>query len=306
MPETQVYCSHCGTGFNVAVENAGKQATCARCNQTFAIQFMSVPPVAQSATDRDSPIYESQSASVSAAVMADQWYQSTRKLREVPRRQRTSGMAITAGILGGLALLLSWIPFVGLVLALLAFSFGLASVIVATRLGGVGVGFPVGGTLLSVVAVAAGTIFTYQASDRNQSAAGSVAIRANGVDRIAGTHASVQSTNGSYGSAVDVYGLSDEEWDAIEVYARSKGFLEPRRYRTALLAMKAAFVDVGITQPSPRQLFNGIQAITGALFRLDPYQLGIFLRRSMTMAKGAGIPVLTRETAEKLDQMDLL
>jgi len=97
-------------------------------------------------------------------------------------------------------------------------------------------------------------------------------------------------------------GFSRQEWQEVKELVKSKAWGDADAFRDVLLVMKGAFADVGIPNPSVRQLFNGIQALTYGIGQKSPAEIATSLRTSINLAKKAGIPVMVKEDAEKLDQ----
>jgi thiamine transporter ThiT len=68
-------------------------------------------------------------------------------------------MAVAALVLGILSIVLSWIPYVDFVLAVLAIIFGAVGLSAANKRGGAGKGMAITGLVLGVVTIVLGIIF---------------------------------------------------------------------------------------------------------------------------------------------------
>jgi len=79
-----------------------------------------------------------------------------------PQAQPSNGIGITAGVLGIVAVLLMWIPFVNylaIILGILAIIFGIIGIGRANRMGGAGKGMAITGLVCGIVALAISLLF---------------------------------------------------------------------------------------------------------------------------------------------------
>jgi hypothetical protein len=112
------------------------------------------------------------------------------------------------------------------------------------------------------------------------------------------------SQNLAYGAPL---GFSTTEWEKIvkaaiqEGYARNSNGAE--KLAPALSTMKSVFEEVGIKEPSAKQLFRAISHFTSeaGFLSLTPEQTNKSLLQTITATKSLGIKMASREDLEKLD-----
>ena len=112
------------------------------------------------------------------------------------------------------------------------------------------------------------------------------------------------SQNSAYG---DPSGFSTTEWEKIvktaiqQGYARNSGDAE--KLAPTLSTMKSVFEEVGIKEPSAKQLFRAISHFTGeaGFLSLTPEQTNKSLLQTIAIAKKTGRKMASREDLEKLD-----
>ena len=110
--------------------------------------------------------------------------------------------------------------------------------------------------------------------------------------------------NPAYGAPL---GFSTTEWEKIvktaiqEGYARTSNGAE--KLAPALSTMKSVFKEVGIKEPSAKQLFRAISHFTGeaGFLSLTPEQTNKSLLQTIAATKNLGIKMASREDLEKLD-----
>lgn len=77
-----------------------------------------------------------------------------------PVGQQTNGLAVAALVVGVIALVICWVPFVGALTGIVGLGLGIAALVRSSRLGGNGRGAAVAGTVLSGLALLAGIVIT--------------------------------------------------------------------------------------------------------------------------------------------------
>jgi len=112
------------------------------------------------------------------------------------------------------------------------------------------------------------------------------------------------SQNSAYGAPL---GFSDTEWEKIVKTAIQKGYArnsgDAEKLASTLSTMKSVFEEVGIKEPSAKQLFRAISHFTGeaGFLSLTPEQTNKSLLQTIAIAKKTGRKMASREDLEKLD-----
>lgn len=135
--DLQFQCPRCSRAILADASHAGKLATCPKCETSVRIPL----------SNQESPQLRS------APVL-------------VTHEGRQNSLGIASLILGILAFLFCWIPFLGIVsipIGGLGFILGLVGLIIAIRRQGSGIGFVIAGSAVSLLAVIIASMMTYAA-----------------------------------------------------------------------------------------------------------------------------------------------
>jgi len=153
-------CPQCGNSMNVKPQYAGKKGKCKSCGETIRVPPPQSEPVQELIVNNDEleelPSIQRQSSVRPQAPPLPQQQQNNVTVQVQQEKKTTSSLGITSIIIGTLAFFLCWIPLVNLVSLLLGIvGLAMASIggLMAIFRKGTGVGFSIGGGVLSLVAL---------------------------------------------------------------------------------------------------------------------------------------------------------
>ena len=154
----RVTCSECGKHLKVAENAAGKRGKCPQCGAAIAIPAVSAPiPVAKASVSAPPVVVMPTRRVEPEEASQQQQVVSTTVNVDAPRR--TSSFGVVSLIVGIVAFLVCWIPFVGLLgipLSALGLLFGGIGLLLALFRKGAGIGFPIAGSSVCVLALVVG------------------------------------------------------------------------------------------------------------------------------------------------------
>ncbi len=172
MANVQVACSKCGKPYKVDESKLGKAARCASCGEKFVLSVAKPAPVPTAppvpASDPPSSLAQTASQPVVRAAppdpvaaapqqyVAPQAMNQTNVAIQIGGGRSTSGLGVAALVLGIIAALICWIPFIGLLgtpLAILGLVFGIIGLLIALIGRKAGLGMPISGSIVCVVAL---------------------------------------------------------------------------------------------------------------------------------------------------------
>ncbi|MEM9416184.1 MAG: hypothetical protein AAGA29_12025 [Planctomycetota bacterium] len=145
-------CSGCGRAYRVEDAHAGKATTCKQCGQALAVPTPGASPGA--ASGLGDGVGSLQAAPAAAAAHGPA--QGVVVQEPAKAGGAVLGMGVTSLVLGIIALLASWIPFIGCIslpFAGLGLVFALVGGIMAITSGGRGLGFPIAGAVACVLSI---------------------------------------------------------------------------------------------------------------------------------------------------------
>jgi hypothetical protein len=172
MVETKARCPNpaCGREYRVKPESLGKTATCKGCGQTFVLAA-AAPQGAHQPAARSipvpqphvGPLHEAQPvggtaviAPVAAPHRTEQGHQVGAPVINIAPPRRGSSLGVASLVLGILAFLICWIPFVNLLgvpLAGLGLLLGVIGFVVALTRKGASIGYPIAGSAICGLAL---------------------------------------------------------------------------------------------------------------------------------------------------------
>jgi hypothetical protein len=168
-----VVCSACGGRMSAPSQLLGRMAKCPQCGKTVKVAPSTEPPAEP---PRQAPARKPKSAPSEAAAGTAQIVvrRSDHGDTPSPNGRIPYGLGIPSLVLGIIALSFGWVPqggaLVSMPLSGLGLLFGIAGLGVAIVQGGRGIGFPIAGSAVSLVAVVFGLVWLGLLSPAKQTA----------------------------------------------------------------------------------------------------------------------------------------
>lgn len=234
-------CLHCGAQFKAPDYYKGKQAKCPKCKQSFEvaeISSLTKPSTTNLGEKQESVascIRRQQETNNTESVVIHKTTKETENHTHkqivnviIPEKKDISALGIASLVLGIIACISCWIPFVGclgLPLSLLGFLLGFIGIFISIFGRRSGLGFPAAGCLICLIAII-GTIITTGAMSIALDEAANTLKSDLGVSGLDGT--TLRSDNGTRNDLNEEIALHEKIAYArnIEIYDFAAGYFE--------------------------------------------------------------------------------